>query len=285
MKKIGLVKLLMKCKEGDFTPVQSKYMFTVCQGRRNSQKTRIFTLIELLIVIAIISILAAMLLPALNQAREKARESQCANNKRQTMMAQNQYASDHHDYYVGYRLDTPGSSSTYRLWSAVLCNSQDTDGHYSVHGGGYLSKKVIQCPSSVNRAGPEKNDYSFFWQSTFGIEHSSFIADPARARKMGDYIIVTDEYRYFFLLKMKLPSESPIYADTYSISLKGSYPRFSYSWNLGNDQVGIYMAHGGRRTIMAYADGHVAARTPQELTDTQKPYYFYVSTIYSKINK
>ena len=61
-------------------------------------KIRIFTLIELLIVIAIIAILAAMLLPALNSARQKAKEIACTSNLKQMGGMYGMYGGDYKDY-------------------------------------------------------------------------------------------------------------------------------------------------------------------------------------------
>lgn len=72
------------------------------------RKKQTFTLIELLIVIAIIAILAALLLPALNKAREKARSIHCVGKLRQIGQAANLYAGD----YAGVLPPRPD----YRSW-------------------------------------------------------------------------------------------------------------------------------------------------------------------------
>ncbi len=69
-------------------------------NRKPSVRSGNFTLIELLVVIAIIAILAAILLPALNSARERGRTASCVSDLKQIGNAQVMYMNDNQDYLV-----------------------------------------------------------------------------------------------------------------------------------------------------------------------------------------
>lgn len=82
-------------RSSKFSPV----WLTALQGKAPSGKfSARFTIVELLVVIAIIVILVAMLLPALNAAREHAKKIKCMNNLKQFGTAVNLYAVDYNSY-------------------------------------------------------------------------------------------------------------------------------------------------------------------------------------------
>jgi len=82
-------------------------------ARKSSGRPGTFTLLELLVVIAIIAILASILLPALQEAQERARRTLCLSNERQQYTAWASYADDYDDLYHPVH---HGHSRIHRVW-------------------------------------------------------------------------------------------------------------------------------------------------------------------------
>ncbi len=120
-----------------------------------------FTLIELLVVIAIIAILAAMLLPALNRARQKTQGVYCMNNTKQLILAWNMYTHDNNDNLVpalhggGARDGTGwnGMMGWVEGWLDWSTRSDNTNINFLVNdrwaklGKYVINAKIFKCPA------------------------------------------------------------------------------------------------------------------------------------------
>jgi len=100
-------------KNGRFVGLRDQSKNSSSCGHRRDRHPIHFTLIELLVVIAIIAILAGMLLPALNSARMRARESDCLARKKQLWQSISGYMDDNGGFIPGGKLSAPNTGVIY----------------------------------------------------------------------------------------------------------------------------------------------------------------------------
>jgi prepilin-type processing-associated H-X9-DG protein/prepilin-type N-terminal cleavage/methylation domain-containing protein len=235
---------------------------TVPQKKLFSQDNRVphfqknmavkFTLIEFLVVIAIIAILAALLLPALNRARSKANATSCLSQNKQIIMAQMQYAGDCNGW-IPVEIDYAANR---------------TSGYLLLYNGNYLTGNVIYCSKSHLRWSSDNNLRLFVSYGSIGIFNTNFDSMSfytMRTDIFGKYATAskTSGPVYYRLDKMRRPAITPLTGDG---TWKGETGVCYLGWG-DQDGCACFVLRHSERGNMGMADGHAASKSRGQLRE------------------
>jgi len=160
--------------------------------------TRLFTLVELLIVIAIIAILAALILPALRSSRDTAKKAGCINNEKQIglfihsyVFNNNQYLTALQSYEDWYQKLTKEAGGTYKNEAGSHIAPDNLDGK------GQEIVKSFKCPNDITKgtASYGRNDPSGGWTMFKDKKDPRLVKSRVNDVKTpSDLIIVADRW-------------------------------------------------------------------------------------------
>jgi prepilin-type processing-associated H-X9-DG protein len=217
-------------------------------------------LIELLVVVAIISVLIALLLPSLGKARDRAKEVKCLSNLSQVILAAQLYANDNHDWILGYYYNGKGGSARVEYaWSTVLADKARCSSAY------YLKNRAaLFCPF-VKQVDFNNDGYGWFWY-TYGVinmkDDRTFYNNHKES--WGDFDSSTGGNGEFFsITRMETPSKIPLFSDSLVYlgdDMGKSFYTFYPDKNAVGQIFGASLNHGNTGSV-AFGDGHVGALT------------------------
>ena len=207
-------------------------------GRRCGN--RHFTLIELLIVIAIIAILAAMLMPALGKARDKALSINCTSNLKQLGAAGILYSNDEDDFMTPAfaAIGTTTNSNWARLLTRYMGGEQDQ----LDFAASEVRLKQFICPAEERIPTAVGTNYTY----SAGLGFLQYASDPA----------FNGAYDFRKRSKCKRPSLQGTTTDNNPVSGNIYHDSF-WSAAMVMEKVDLQRHHGGIN--VSYVDGHAGA--------------------------
>lgn len=225
-----------------------------------------FTLVEMLIVVAIIGILASLLMPALHNAMNVAYSANCANRLRQLTIAQLSYAADNSEVIA---LATPdaGNPSIWYGWDYPFFGKNKATYISTGRRNPYLDDiGMITCPQ-IKSAYESGDGWAYYGgnisASADGLNGYTPAMPPV-------------SYRRIFSRVSRLGSNNALLGDTWRVKSGAARTQWYYftqadpaAW----EGAALHMRHQGR-THLSFVDGHVDAAGMERLAECRIKYFY-----------